>query len=248
MDEMILLISSSDPENKSFGTGFVIHQQGSTYYVVTCYHVVRDVGGPDRVRIKENLPATLIAFDDETGFDLAVLKVENLTNVLPLPLGNLGERGNQFVAKGFTVEDNRRFVMRPIRGTLGEQIYFESKQRAIRVSAWDLLLPEEYYALRKGYSGSPVIDQASGKVIAVASHRQAEGLRGNAISIDALSHIWPDLPADLITISSDRSGDYEYDIFLSYYVDFSGEWVNRYFFPLLKMGLRRQIGADSDYL
>ncbi len=217
MDETILLIRSSDIDNKNFGTGFVVHQRESTYYVVTCYHVLRDVGGPDKIRV-ENLPAKLVAFDEEDGFDLAILEIEDLPNASPLILGSWGERGNQFVIKGFGIFDlkTEKYAMRPLRGILGEQIQLESKRQTARINAWDLLLPEEYYALRKGYSGSPVIDNATGKVIAVASHRQGEGSRGNAISISALSVIWPEFPSELISLDSVVPGNYEYDIFLSY--------------------------------
>jgi len=179
------------------------------------------------------LPAKLIAFDEEDGFDLAVLEVENLPIVPLLSLGVSGERGDQFTAKGFEAFDNKatRHVMRPLHGTLGEQIYIESKRQSIRIDAWDLLLSAEEYTLQKGYSGAPIIDQTTEKIIAVASHRQVDGLRGNAISIGALLQIWPTLPPDLMQLNSadDNSGDYGYDVFLSYFDDFSGEWVRKFF-------------------
>jgi hypothetical protein len=54
------------------------------------------------------------------------------------------------------------------------------------------------YPLQPGYSGSPVVDQTGGAVLGVVSHRHGEGKRGLAISVEALTKIWPDMPPSLI--------------------------------------------------
>ncbi|MCP5085487.1 MAG: AAA family ATPase, partial [Rhodobacteraceae bacterium] len=66
-----------------------------------------------------------------------------------------------------------------------------------RVSAWWLKLPNAEHVLQPGYSGSPVVDTASGVVIGIINIRKAEGQRGLAISAQALDVIWPQRPADL---------------------------------------------------
>ncbi|MCG8348642.1 MAG: SAVED domain-containing protein, partial [Chloroflexales bacterium] len=48
-----------------------------------------------------------------------------------------------------------------------------------------------------GYSGAPVIDPESGKVVAVVYLAESNGKRGRAVSISALPLIWPDAPAIL---------------------------------------------------
>ena len=43
MNDSILLIQSKEPNNKSMGTGFVIHQDSFGSYILTCAHVVKQV-------------------------------------------------------------------------------------------------------------------------------------------------------------------------------------------------------------
>jgi hypothetical protein len=47
----IILITSSEPTNGSFGTGFIIHKDEQAVYLLTCAHVVEDLGGPDNVQV-----------------------------------------------------------------------------------------------------------------------------------------------------------------------------------------------------
>lgn len=49
----------------------------------------------------------------------------------------------------------------------------------------------------KPISGAPVVNEY-GAVIAIISVSQDEGQRELAISIEALRHIWRDMPADLL--------------------------------------------------
>src|SRR5215471_4987408 len=91
----VFLILSSADNNSSFGTGFVIHQDEQAAYLLTCAHVVQDVGS-ETIVIKR-IQAKVIASGSEYGIDLAVLRVEGLpTKPPPLPLSTTGEKGNPF--------------------------------------------------------------------------------------------------------------------------------------------------------
>src|SRR5262249_32291520 len=115
MNESVVLISSTDPVNQSFGTGFVIYQEEESTYVLTCAHVIRDIGGPEHIHV-DHIPARLVALDTDEGFDLAVLQVEGLRELPPLPLRILGERARPIRVTGFGVFDKKseRFAVRPL--------------------------------------------------------------------------------------------------------------------------------------
>ena len=184
--DSIFLITSSDSSNTSFGTGFAIYQNSGSLYVLTCAHVVRDVGSSDKVLV-EGMFAESIASGEEEGIDLAVLKVEGLSKP-SLAMEARGENGSTFVTAGFQKFDKDRLI-RPLRGTLGDQVGLKSRKSGMTNQAWDLHIIDSH-TLQPGYSGSPVVDEESGAVLAVISYRQGEGRQGLAISIDALEKIW----------------------------------------------------------
>lgn len=195
MQNSVVLITSSDPSISRFGTGFVIHQDANVTYFLTCAHVVKDVGGPEQVKIRGNV-ATLIASGERDDIDLAVLRIEALLDVPSLHLCAVGMQGSPFIAIGFQIFGTQ-YLIRPLKGKLGEQIGIEQRGGALRIQAWDLKI-EGDYTLQPGYSGSPLIDEISGDVLGVVSHRQGSGEKGIAISVKALVHIWPDIPQNLI--------------------------------------------------
>ena len=187
LQSSIVLITSSDEKNRRFGTGFVIRQSSSASYILTCAHVIRDVGGAEQTRL-EGLPATLVASGENEGIDLAILKVQGLSNrpVLTLQVG--GNKGQTFKTAGFQAFGQDR-LLSPLQGCLGDSVELQSQQQSgERLSAWVLQIAEDY-ALQPGYSGSPVVDEAEGVVIGIVSHRQGES-KGIAISINALDRIW----------------------------------------------------------
>ncbi|MCH9739814.1 MAG: serine protease [Epsilonproteobacteria bacterium] len=66
--------------NHSFGSGFVIHQDEEGCFILTCQHVVDEVGTP----LVENQTVEVIATSSNT-IDMAVLYVNEL-KLEPLPL------------------------------------------------------------------------------------------------------------------------------------------------------------------
>jgi S1-C subfamily serine protease len=199
--DSIILISSSDPSrSRDFGTGFVIHKEGQAVYLLTCAHVVRDVGGSEKV-IAGGTPATVIASGEKQGFDLAVLRIEGLWDKPRLSLCASAEEEQPFIIAGFYQFDPKSPpALRKIRGKLGEQISLASSDGRERIYAWDLRIEGEYY-LQPGYSGSPVVNQTNGCVLGVVTHQIGKGEKGLAISIEALRKIWYEMPSGLISKS-----------------------------------------------
>jgi hypothetical protein len=196
-DSVILIASSNASTNGNFGTGFVIDKDEQKTYLLTCAHVVKDVGGPEQIEAN-GLPATVIVSGEDNGFDLAVLIVEGLLNKPLLNLCPIGEEEKPFIISGF-YEFARQIppALRDIRGQLGKQIRLASNDGCDRIDAWDLRVEGKHY-LQPGYSGSPVIDRSTGCVLGVVSYRIGKGEEGLAISIEALKQIWKDIPNNLI--------------------------------------------------
>jgi hypothetical protein len=196
-DSVILIASSNASTNESFGTGFVIDKDDQRTYLLTCAHVVKDVGGPEQLKAN-GLPATLIVSGEDNGFDLAVLRVEGLLDKPRLNLCTLGEEEKPFIISGFYGFARKTPpALRDIQGQLGKQIRLASSDGCDRINAWDLRIEDKHY-LQPGYSGSPVIERATGYVLGVVSYRIGKGEEGLAISIEALKQIWKEIPNNLI--------------------------------------------------
>lgn len=247
INDSVLLITSASSSN--FGTGFVIHQDENTTYVLTCAHVVENAGGIEHVRIM-NLNTSLGPSDLE--YDLAVLKVEGLKDLKPLTLQASGKTDMPFIVMGFFRDADKKFVLQPLHGVLSDSIYLMSELQQRRVNAWNLKIEDSYSYLQKGYSGSPVFDKTQNTVFAVASHKQAHGKKGRAISIDCLAQIWPEMSHLLLPDNNHLDNnnkmdqiEYSYDIFLSYRDNRSGgfgDWVCKYFYELFDWAFQDCMG------
>ena len=180
--------------SRSFGTGFAIHAELDATWILTCAHVVEDVGGIDNVRV-ENKPAESLACGKSEEVDLAVLKVEGL--ILPsLKLERTDRRNIACVIVGFAELAGELKKAEPLEGRLGNNVVMQAPQGP-RVKAWKLWI-EGRTLLAHGYSGSPVICNDTATVVAVASHREYQGERGYAVSLANLQDIWPELPPHLL--------------------------------------------------
>lgn len=202
IQDSVVLITSSDPNNRQFGTGFAIYHHGQFTYLLTCSHVVRDVGGNNQVQVG-NYQAEVIACALEGGTgDLAVLRVEGLLNIPLLKLEISGKSGNPFIAVGFQSFD-KNFLLRPIRGKLGEQTNLVIRGSTDRINTWDLKIIDEYH-LQPGYSGSPVLEERNNSVLGIVSHQIGQGKRGVALSIETLPKIWQEMPEGLLEPNEDE--------------------------------------------
>ena len=209
----IFRITSSDLENPRYGTGFAIKQDGNISYILTCAHVVIDIGGEENIRIEDN-PAQVIAIGSTDGIDLAVLKVEGLGKLPTFRLRVLGHRDMPFLTRGFGDFDKQQYAARSLRGVLGDEITLVSDTHEERIDAWDLKIENDTFSeLKPGYSGSPVYDENTGIAFAVVSHGRGVK-KGQAISIANLGLIWQEMP-DIVSDSQDDElstliQDYEY--------------------------------------
>ena len=193
LSDSVVLITGSEPNR--FGTGFAIHQDEHATYLLTCAHVVDDVGGPAVLKAG-NDTATVIASDTEDGFDLAVLRVEKLLEIPLLNLSISGETGRSFITAGFW-RDGKKILLQQLEGTLAKPGLSVSRKLGSRSTAWHLEVDDAHY-LQSGYSGAPVVDETSGDVLGVISQRRGEGKKGLAISIEALKEIWRERPKPLL--------------------------------------------------
>jgi hypothetical protein len=196
--DSVILITSSDPnlqKRRVFGTGFVIHHTDEATYLLTCAHVVRDVGGEALV-LADSIPATVVANGESKGFDLAVLRVQRLW--CPALCLSMSSAAKHFAIAGFYAFDQKETrLLREIQGYLGKQSFIPSTDGRNRIKAWDLHIEGEDI-LQPGYSGSPVVDRTSSAVLAIVSHQVGKGEKGLAIAIEAIQNIWHSMPYDLL--------------------------------------------------
>ncbi|MFE4107829.1 trypsin-like peptidase domain-containing protein [Almyronema epifaneia] len=186
LENSVVLVTSQVPGNHYFGTGFVIRRSSGAVYILTCAHVVKDVGGESHIYV-DGMSATVATSGEPEGLDLAVLKVEGLWQKPPLKLRCSGDRSHTIETIGFQKFDSYR-QRRSLSGKLGNQVALHAHS-GDRIQAWDLQITDNH-PLKPGYSGSPVIDTGSETVIGVVSHLQGQGEFGLAISIEALNQIW----------------------------------------------------------
>lgn len=198
-DESIFLLTSKNPENESFGTGFVILQDSHSTYILTCAHVIRDVGGIHQLEV-DSYPASIVAQSkDGCADDLAVIKIDTVMGNSILPLGMLGKPGSSFMIFGCWLYDKRskQYRLEQIKGFLGKSVKLKSRHQAGFIDAWQLRIDDEL-SLQPGFSGSPVVDSKSYTVIGIVSHLEGQGRFGQAISLSSLRRVWAELPHDLL--------------------------------------------------
>lgn len=187
---------SADAGSSVFGTAFVVRHDGTTSYLVTCAHVVRDVGGPGQVTVAGR-PARVVAAGSPDGADdVAVLATDRL-DAPPLRLAAEAERDRAVVVVGFRpVQADRRLVLAaPVEATLGARMALAGPGG--RTDAWPLLFADGR-GISGGFSGSPIVDARTGEVVAIAAYRE-DSDRAIAVSTTALGPLWPEsLPSPVV--------------------------------------------------
>ncbi|MGD1700796.1 trypsin-like peptidase domain-containing protein [Dapis sp. BLCC M229] len=197
LEESIVLISSVDERKKNvIGTGFPFYREKNYTYLLTCAHVVQDVGGQENILVN-NIPAKIVAIGDTRGFDLAVLRVEGLLELPLLQLTSLSEAENiNFQIAGYYLYgEEKKYIQETVYGTLDKKVLATQivENYSENITVWKLLINQND-RLRKGYSGAPVVDKKTGFVLGIATNMEAEGTVGRAISTEALSKIWLEMP------------------------------------------------------
>jgi hypothetical protein len=193
--EACILITSSNPDNRRFGTGFIVCHLGQKSYIITCAHVISDIGGTDSIEA-DGQPATIVAIGADDGLDLAVIETDEILGKPVVTLGICGSTGSPFFTAGFRAF-GRHFSISPLYGRITTPVSLESNNYSERIKAWSVAI-ERDERLHDGYSGSPVIDEETGFCLGVISYKQGDGQAGLAISIDELEKIWQEMPVGLL--------------------------------------------------
>ena len=191
-EKALVVIGSSHVGNQRYGTGFVIHKDQKKTYLLTCMHVVRDVGGEDAVKI-DKYQAKVFATSPEEKADLALLYIDAVLDKPALQLSIGGEKEHPISIAGYHL-NSKQYLVRPLKGTLKERVGIAATGQNDLIKAWDLVITDAY-PLQDGYSGSPVFDEYN-HVIGVVITRQGDGKMGVALGIEALISIWEDMPPD----------------------------------------------------
>lgn len=180
------------------GTGFIIHHDDRTSYLLTCTHVVREINENDRfcVGAVDGPGALVVARGHETNYDMAVLAVKDaLTDRPTLPLQEHVAANSTLVARVASPID-RQIVMRDIQFRLNDrrQLNIPGLKGSVRSHQLEPLGGE---VIDKGNSGSPVLHSTTNDVIGVLTIRQSNG-PGLAVSVAALPMFWSDCPTGLV--------------------------------------------------
>ncbi|WP_436791027.1 trypsin-like peptidase domain-containing protein [Yinghuangia sp. YIM S10712] len=171
----VVYIHASKGGEQATGTGFVLDTQG---YILTNNHVVAGAADGGSITVVfnggEQIQARIVGRD--AGYDLAVIRVENVKGLVPLPLGDsdAAQVGDPVIAIGAPYN---------LEGTVTAGI-ISAKERAVSaggsgeeasyISALQTDAP-----INPGNSGGPLID-ASGRVIGVNSAIRAADDGGSA--------------------------------------------------------------------
>ena len=195
-DAVVLIGSRS---SNRFGSGFLVAHDSQGSYILTCAHVITMVGGVSQVIIDNQFDCQvmLTACGLSMGIDLAVIYIQGLTDRPVLQLTTDAEACREVAISGFKLHTPQSQILRTIHALLGDQVYLQPRGATVRTPAWDLLITKEDQ-LADGYSGSPVVDLQSGLVLAITSHLEQEGRRGQAISTQAIRSVWPNLPPHIM--------------------------------------------------
>jgi Trypsin-like peptidase domain len=202
LERSVVLITSRSDEIPQFGSGFAVHQDESSTYLITCAHVIEDVGGADKVRVGA-IPATVIALGKSNGCDLAILKVHKQPNIEILRLSSPNGVDHKVIIMGYSQNETKVKALRRIDGKLEQKIFLELDGE--RTPAWDLKIEEQSrYVLQPGYSGSPVVDATTGLAVGVVTQMKDLGRNGMAIASTSIKQIWKAAPNETIQAELDR--------------------------------------------
>jgi hypothetical protein len=184
----IVQVNNNQNSNDVFGTGFIIGQDDSHVYVLTCAHVIEKLEDVKSVRIRGR-EVDVERAGKGNEIDLSILKMKRTQADKFLELQFSEPVKQKVIIIGFHKYDQHR-PRRKVCGRVGERLPFENKFGTISMDVWDLEIEDNIYALEPGYSGSPVFDADNYKVIGVVAYKQGD-TRGAVVCIDNIYKIWP---------------------------------------------------------
>lgn len=193
--DSVFLISSKEVGNENFGSAFAIYKSKASVYLLTCAHVVKDVGGPEQVKVDDYKVKVLFQSSlSDTTDDLAIIQIEGISDVPVLPLADCGEMGLPFCIFGWYLYDRRNgdFKSEVITGILGKPGRSKIKEQIGSTKTWDLKL-DDGNLLQHGFSGAPVIDRDKRVVIGVVRYLEGKGEKGRAITVGVFTKVWQEV-------------------------------------------------------
>jgi hypothetical protein len=190
-------VNIKNEEEYNFGTGFIIKKDLHSSYILTCAHVIRELGGIDQLEVDGySLAINIVSqYSDELMDDLVVLRIDTLLPNPVLPIGILGEIKLDFTTYGWYSYMNG-YQEEPICGYLLKPLRMKSRRSITSINGWKFKTNDKDY-LKLGLSGSPLMDSRSHIVMSVITNLEGEGFVGESISLDRLEDIWMELPTDL---------------------------------------------------
>jgi serine/threonine-protein kinase len=157
---------SSSEDGRIWGTGFFISPEG---HLLTCAHVVEDAGGWEQVRVNGQ-PVSLVYLGDRTQDDFAILQVSDYQGQC-VSLSLTFEPMNRFLSIGYGRPDFPEGAS--IDGTITD---LNSQSNFGNLPMLRLRIKADAQRVQGGYSGSPVFDAESQRVIGlIAAFDKTEG-------------------------------------------------------------------------
>jgi serine/threonine-protein kinase len=157
---------ASSEDGRIWGTGFFISPDG---HLLTCAHVVEDAGGWEQVRVNGQ-PVRLVYLGDRTQDDFAILQVSDYQGQA-VSLSLTFEPMNRFLSIGYGRPDFPSGAS--IDGTITD---LNSQANFGNLPMLRLRIKADAQRVQGGYSGSPVFDAESQRVIGlIAAFDYTEG-------------------------------------------------------------------------
>lgn len=186
-------------EQDSFGTGFVYKCDSQHTWIITCAHNLNDMI-PNTLQVK-NESAYVVKSGNPSGFDVAILCVNDDLNTPSLELQHPSKHEAPVRIYGFS-KDGKNIVFQNPEGTAKKHGQFvddtidgDGRARRLRIHLGE----KEIQKLGLGNSGSPVIDETTGRVIGILRKAKGDGRSGTAIAVEALKKSFPEIFTDFIS-------------------------------------------------
>ena len=185
---------AASSSSSNFGTGFCVHRDERDTYVVTCAHVVENAYPTTQYQATVDGKLAIIEAYDRVA-DIAVLRVESAKEYALLQFSDSATEGQKIQIVGMPpltkYREKREFLA--LDGVLAKKSGW-SRAGEERIPTWYLKLDEPDFKLREGYSGSPVIDRATERVIGIVSLQVKDGYMGIAVAVSVLKQVWRNCP------------------------------------------------------
>ncbi|CAA6807884.1 MAG: Unknown protein [uncultured Sulfurovum sp.] len=181
MSNNIVHIESSNKDNKSFGTGFVIENNEQGTYILTCKHVLDSVQDP---RI-ETHPIEVIAYSDFIDMAIIFLPSDDYSK-MSLQLKTCNNLNITSIA--FSSFTTNLIQKSTIHATLFEDFIELHSTEDDSFYLIKKIKANENYSFSKGNSGAPIICNETGNVIAMLCNKEGHTI-GYALGVSSIKRL-----------------------------------------------------------